>query len=52
MRGATGRFSAIAARQELLTQIRQLAQAAIYGTLSETYRRVWKSRLPLRDSQV
>ena len=26
-------------RQELLGQIRQLAQAAIYGSLSETYRR-------------
>jgi len=26
-------------RQELLRQIRQLAQAAIYGSLSETYRR-------------
>jgi hypothetical protein len=27
------------ARQRLLSQLRQLAQAAIYGSLSETYRR-------------
>jgi hypothetical protein len=33
-------------RLRLLSQIRQLAQAAIYGSLSETYP-AWKSSLPL-----
>jgi hypothetical protein len=33
------RNDASVARLQLLSQIRQLAQAAIYGSLSETYRR-------------
>jgi hypothetical protein len=35
----TTKNHASAARLQLLRQIRQLAQAAIYGSLSETYRR-------------
>ncbi len=35
----TTKNQASAARLQLLRQIRQLAQAAIYGSLSETYRR-------------
>jgi uncharacterized protein DUF6788 len=35
----TTRNQASAARLRLLNQIKQLAQAAIYGSLSETYRR-------------
>ncbi|MBV8223963.1 MAG: hypothetical protein JO232_02105 [Verrucomicrobia bacterium] len=35
----TTKNQTLAARRQLLSQIRQLAQAAIYGSLSETYRR-------------
>ena len=35
----TTKNQALTARLRLLSQIKQLAQAAIYGSLSETYRR-------------